>query len=92
MKCEAAGRILTELPSVIGTTKSGKDWEKREYVMETSERYGTKMKFSVISFDGPVENAPEVGNNVIVKFTVEAHEFNGNWYNEVKAYQVEIVN
>ena len=39
MKCEAEGRILVELPSTGGVTKDGKDWEKREYIMETSERY-----------------------------------------------------
>lgn len=92
MDCKAEGRILIELPPSMGTTKAGKDWEKREYVMETSERYGTKMRFSIMSFDGPIEEPPQVGDIVKVRFSVEAREYNGSWYNDVKAYQVELLN
>ncbi len=89
IKCEAEGRIIKELPSVNGITKSGKDWEKREFIMETDERHGTKMKFSVISFDGPVINAPSIGERVKVRFVVEAYEGkDGNWWNDTKAWQV----
>ena len=55
MKCEAEGKILVELTSTGGVPRDGKDWEKREYIMETSERYHSKMRFSVCSFDGPVD-------------------------------------
>lgn len=92
MNCEATGRILAELPGAMGTARTGKDWEKREYVMEASERYGTKMKFSMLSFDGPIVNAPQIGDKVKVRFSVEAREYNGSWYNDVKAYQVELLN
>ena len=89
MECKAEGRILVELPSTTGVTKTGKDWEKREYIMETSERYGTKMRFSVYSFDGPIETPPAVGSTVRISFSVEAREYQGSWYNEVKAYRIE---
>ena len=89
MKCEAEGRILVELPSAQGTTKAGKDWQKKEFIMETSERYGSKMRFSMTSYDGEIEDAPQVGDKVRVRFTVEAREYKENWYNEVKACQVE---
>ena len=88
MKCEAEGKILIELPLKRGTTSKGKDWESKEYIMETSERYGSKMKFSIISFDGPIENPPQAGDKVKVYFTVEAREYNGSWYNDVKAHQI----
>ena len=44
MKCEAEGKILYEFTPVRGITKDGKDWERRDYVMETSERYHSKMR------------------------------------------------
>ncbi|WP_270409319.1 DUF3127 domain-containing protein [Bacteroides fragilis] len=45
MKCEAEGKILVELPSTGGVTRDGKDWEKREYIMETSERYHSAREY-----------------------------------------------
>ena len=92
MKCEAEGKILVELPSTGGVTRDGKDWEKREYIMETSERYLSKMRFSVCSFDCPVENPPKVGDKIRVNFTVEAREYKGNWYNEVRVHRTENIN
>ena len=89
MKCEAEGKILVELPSTDGQTKTGKDWEKKEFVLETSERFPIRIRFSMTSFDGPVEDAPSVDEKVRVRFTVEAREISGRWYNDVKAYQIE---
>jgi len=89
MHCEAEGKIIEELPKKGGTSKNGKDWEKREFVMETSTWYHSKMKFSMYSFDGPIEQCPRVGDKVKVKFEVEAREHNGNWYNDIKAINIE---
>lgn len=89
MECKATGVIKVELPAITGSTRTGKDWEKREYVLETDEQYPKKLKFAVISYDGPVQNPPRLGDKVTVRFIVEAREHNGNWYNEVKAYRIE---
>ena len=78
-----------ELPTTHGQTKKGKDWEKKGFVLETLERFPVKMRFSMMSFDGPIEDAPVVGEKVRVRFTVEAREVNDNWYNDIKAYQIE---
>lgn len=91
MKCEAEGIIVVELPTTIGTTSSGKDFEKREYVMQNNDLYKKMMRFSMISYDGPIEDSLSVGDHVRVKFTVEAREHNGRWFNDVKAYRVERV-
>lgn len=89
MVYKALGKILVELPTTHGITKTGKDWEKREYIMETNERYQSKMRFSLYSWDGPIENPPKVGDKIEVSFSVEAREVKGVWYNEVKACRIE---
>lgn len=89
MHYEVEGRISVALPTTNGQTKNGKDWEKKEFVLETVERFPVKMRFSMISFDGPIENAPRVGDCVKLCFSIEARESNGNWYNDVKAYRIE---
>lgn len=89
MKCESEGKILFEFPTKRGTTAKGTDWESKEYLMETSEKYHSKMRFSVISFDGPIDKPPKIGDKIKVFFTVEAKEYKGNWYNDVKAHRIE---
>ena len=88
---KASGTIIVALPKTTGVTKDNKDWEKREYVLETDDRYKSKMRFSMMSFGGEIENPPEVGNQVNIGFAIECREYKGNWFNDVKAYQLEIL-
>lgn len=89
MTYKALGVIIEVMPTAHGTTRNGKDWEKREYILESSDRYHTKMRFSVYSWDGPILDTPRVGDKIEVSFSIEAKEVNGTWYNEVKAYCIE---
>lgn len=45
MKCEAEGKILVELPSTGGVTRDGKEWEKREYIMEPANVITARCAF-----------------------------------------------
>ena len=47
MKCQASGRIITELPTVHGSTKNGNDFEKREYTIEEDDQYHYMIQFCV---------------------------------------------
>lgn len=89
MKCEAEGKILYEFTPVRRITKDGKDWERRDYVMETSERYHSKMRFSMTSFEGPVDSPLSVGDVIRLRFVVEAFQKENKWYNNVKALSIE---
>lgn len=88
MRCEVEGVIIVALPVVNGITSKGDEFEKREFVLQRDDWYKKKMKFSMISFGGPMEDYPEVGDSVSVKFTVEAMESKGRWFNEVRAYNI----
>ena len=46
------------------------------------------MKFSICSFDSPIENSLNVGDKVDILFDIESREYKGNWYNDIKAYSV----
>lgn len=91
MNCEATGKIVEELEGRFGTLQNGNDWEKRVYVIETSAKYKQNMVFSMFSFDGPIQDPIEVGESVKINFIVEARQYNGKWYNEVKATRIERV-
>ena len=88
MKCEIEGMITAALPTVNGITNNGKEFEKREYIIQDADIYHKLMKFCMISFDGPIEQPLQVGEHVKVRFTVEARESKGKWFNEARAYNV----
>lgn len=88
MTSEAKGKILQELSCRMGVTRTGRDYERREYLMETDTFNHRKLKFAMTSYDGPIAQPLTPGDTVTVRFTIEAIEYKGKWYNNVEAYAI----
>lgn len=84
---EITGTIIVALPEVNGTSKTGNPWKKREYVIENTDgQYPRKLCFTCF---GEKADSIQViqGQRYTVSFDVDAHEYNGRWYNEIRAWK-----
>lgn len=88
---ETTGKVIQLLDTKYGKTKSGKDYETRDYLLEVGSgtEYVHSVKFTMSSFDGPIQNPIPVGQEVKVGLKILAHQFNGRWYNEISLVQWE---
>lgn len=88
---EITGKVIAVLQPREGTSSAGKEWKAQEYVIETEERFPKKMCFEVFGSDKINQYAPilQVGNNAKVFFDIDAREWNGRWFNSVRAWNVE---
>jgi hypothetical protein len=85
---EIRGRIILVQPLASGVSKSGSNWKKQEYVLETNDQYPRKVCFSL--FGDRVDQFPlQVGEDVVVSYDLESREYNGRWYTDVRAWKVE---
>lgn len=83
---EIQGKIIQVLPEQTGQGKNG-PWKKNRFVVETQSQYPKKVCFDV--WGDKIDNMPiQEGNQVSVSFDVESREYNGNWYNDIKAWKV----
>ncbi len=83
---EIEGRIILDLPLQTGTSKAGKPWKKKEWVLETFGSYPRKVKFHI--FGDRVDTIRlEPGKDYVLSFDLESREFNGKWYTDVSVYQ-----
>lgn len=83
------GKITHVLPLQSGTSKSGNEWKKQEFVIETNESYPKEICFTL--FGDKVDAYGfdiEVGALVEVSFDVESREWNGRWFTECRAYKL----
>lgn len=90
---EIIGKAIAALPVKSGVSKkTGEQWQSREYVIETQEQFPKKMCFEVFGTDKLQEF--NIRNNDIIKvhFDISAREYNGRWYNSIRAWKVEHVN
>ena len=69
---------------------NGKDWASQDFVAETeNERFPKKILFGVFGDDKLKQFNLKVGDRVKILYDTDAHEYNGRWFGENKAYQVE---
>lgn len=85
---DLSGKIITQLPEVGGSSKSGNAWRKQEYILETGGQYPKKVCLSVWG-DKIDQFGLKVGEQVTLGIDVESREYNGRWYTEVKVYKVD---
>lgn len=88
---ELQGRIIAALPARTGTSARG-EWKAQDFVLETHDAYPRKMVFSVFGADRLDRFNVQVGQEVSVSFDIDAHEWQGRWFNSIRAYDVRLAN
>lgn len=86
---EIEGIIKMELPVRSGVSaQTGKPWRIASYVLETISSYPKRMVFDVMDGD---ENRIarlniKAGRRMKIWFDIDAHEYQGRWYNQIRAF------
>lgn len=90
---DITGRIIAALPERSGTSsRNGSQWRVASYVLETQEQYPRKICFEVFSNDNNDRITAfniQVGEVLNVSFDIDAHEYQGRWYNQIRAFRVD---
>lgn len=81
------GTVIAVLPAKSGTSQSGKAWQRQTFVVQTHEQYPKSIALNVMN-DRVQQFAVKQGEEVSVDFDIDAHEYQGNWYNDIKAWQL----
>ena len=63
----------------------------QQYVLEVPGMYPKRMVFEVFGEDRIRSFNIQNGQNVVVSFEIDAHEYQGRWFNEVRAWNVKPV-
>lgn len=86
---EIKGKIIEVLPIRSGVSKtSGKEWKSQDYVIESSDSYPCKCCFRVFG-DNRIQNfAIQKGEELTVSFQIDAHEYDGRWFNNINALAI----
>lgn len=89
---EITGKIIAVLPERGGVSqRTGSEWKVQEYVLETQEQYPRKMCFDVFGVDKIAQFGIKIGEDMTVSFDIDAREYQGRWFNSIRAWKVERV-
>ena len=88
---EITGILVKKIGEREGiSSKSGQPWKQAEFLLEVIGQDTKHMCFTVRNgLSGRVAYFDSlVGKNVKVSFDIDAREYEGRWYNELKAWGV----
>lgn len=84
---EIKGEIIAVLPMRSGTSANGKTWQTQEYVLQTIDAYPKRVCFEV--FGDKIQKLNiSMGEELTVQFDIDAHEYNGRWFNSIKCWNI----
>ena len=92
MALELEGRIARKLNAQTGTSARGA-WSKQEFILEYQEgNFPSQVCMNVWGEDKVRElDKYQIGDKVKVSFNLSAREYNGRWYNDIRAWRIEPV-
>ena len=89
---ELAGRVIAVLEARSGLAKTtGNPWMTQEYVIETHEQFPRRMVFNVFGEEKIKQLNIQLGEEINVFFDINAREYQGRWYNDIRAWRVDRV-
>lgn len=91
MNFNLRGKTIQVLDLMSGTSKTGNEWKKQSFVIETDGQYPKKVHFTVWGERIDRLQAVSPGAELEVTFRVESREYNGRWYTDLTASDIQIV-
>ena len=86
---DLTGKVIAVLQANSGVSaRTGNAWMSQEYVIEVPGQYPRKMMFRIFGEDRIKQFNIQAGEEITVQFDIDAHEYNGRWFNEIRAYNI----
>ena len=84
------GKIIAVLPARSGVSqRTGNQWMTQEYVIEVPGQYPRKCVFNIFGEDRIKQFNIQMGEELTVSFDIDAREYNGRWFNDIRAFNIQ---
>lgn len=86
---DITGKITAALELRSGVSqRTGNTWKRQDFVIEWFEnQYPRHCVFTVFGEERLAQMNLQVGQEYTVSLDIDAHEFNGRWYNDLRAWR-----
>lgn len=86
---ELTGRIIAVLAAQSGVSaRTGNSWMSQDYVIEVPGQYPKRCVFRIFGEDRIKQFNIQMNEDVTIQFDIDAHEYQGRWFNDIRAYNV----
>lgn len=91
---EIQGKVKALLPEQTGTSsRTGNPWKSQEFVLDyfwwPNQVFASQMVLKMFGEDRIAQWNLQVGDEVKIRYHIEAHEYQGRWFNEIRCDGIE---
>lgn len=91
---EIQGKVKALLPELTGTSsRTGNTWKSQEFVLDyfwwPNQVFASQMVLKMFGEDRIAQWNLQVNDEVKIRYHIEAHEYQGRWFNEIRCDGVE---
>src|SRR5699024_9678150 len=91
MDLKNTGKVYKVLEKIGGTSKSGNEWKKGQFVLETGENFPKQVYCTAWGDMIDQVQALQPGDQIKASIDLQSREYNGRWYTDVKVWRLEKV-
>ena len=86
---DLTGKIIAIMEAQSGVSaRTGNSWMSQDYVIEVPGQFPRRMVFRIFGEDRIKQFAIQPGEEVTVQFDIDAHEYQGRWFNDIRAFNI----
>jgi hypothetical protein len=86
---DLTGKVIAIMEARGGVSaRTGNPWMTQEYVIEVPGQFPRKMVFNIFGEDRIKQFNIQPGEEITVQFDIDAREYNGRWFNDIRAYNI----
>jgi hypothetical protein len=86
---DLTGKVIAIMQPRSGVSqRTGNPWMTQEYVIEVPGQYPKKMLFNIFGEDRIKQFNIQNGEDLTVQFDIDAHEYQGRWFNDIRAFNI----
>ena len=92
MNLSVKGKLLRKLNIESGTSKSGNEWKKQSFILDTGNQYNPEICFQMFGEEKiEILNNFSEGDVIQVAFNLSSREYNGKYYHNIDAWKIETI-
>lgn len=86
---DLTGKVIAIMEPRSGVSaRTGNAWMTQDYVIEVPGQFPRKMVFGVFGEERIKMFNIQIGEEITVQFDIDAREYNGRYYNDIRAFNV----
>lgn len=87
-----SGKLVKVLATESGTSKSGKEWTKRNFVLNTGSEYNPEVCCQVFGEEkSKALDQFNEGQHLEVSVNVYSREYNGRYFHNIDAWDIQVL-